>query len=150
MNAARHAKSSSSTCSWRAWAPSPRGPSPSKSRNPDRGRKIPVRAASRGAFRQILPKLAGHLAGYSIETNHGGVAFKRRAIDAALELEPRARQHAGAALAVLPRRSAASSMVETRTSMLARATSATTFVREPPAMRPTLSVTPREQGSEAR
>ena len=64
-----------------------------KSRNPDRGRKIPVRAASRGAFRQILPKLAGHLAGYSIETNHGGVAFKRRAVDAPVELEPRPRQH---------------------------------------------------------
>ena len=64
-----------------------------KSRNPDRGGKIPVRAASRSAFRQGLPKLAGHLAGYSIKTNHGGVPFERRAIYAPVELEPRSPQH---------------------------------------------------------
>ena len=119
------------------------GPRPSKSWNPDRGREIPVRPAAGATFLQVLTELGGHVAGHLIETRHARPSLERRPVDAAADLEPRPRQSRPQPARAPARRRRIRHRRHPHVDAGARASPATTFVREPPEITPTFSVTPR-------
>ena len=88
-NAARQGKSSISTCSCTACAPSPRGPSPSRVGTPRAAVKFPSDPPPAATFAEILrrdraPRRRARL----VERGDLRRAFERRAIDPAAQLEP--------------------------------------------------------------